>query len=196
MLSIAFCFLLTVMHGMKLLTVFHVWAFSAFQLIWLPIYGPYQDVYFTNYFIFVEGTQLLGRYRNICKNFLFKISHDITDLCRSVTLLFSLLFCCRINLLRTNLSKWSNTLKPFVGFCRWIAWVCLTILWVWRLKGYVFKRCQSLVHLTLTCLVSTKWSNTLWKSCNICCRMFNVCLTVLWMLSAIYSVSIELLWNC
>ena len=28
------------------------------------------------------------------------------------------------NLLNTNPTKWSNTLKQFVGFCRWIVWVC------------------------------------------------------------------------
>ena len=35
-----------------------------------------------------------------------------------------------------NPTKWSKTLKQFVG-CFWrIAWECSTILWVWRLKGY------------------------------------------------------------
>ena len=28
-----------------------------------------------------------------------------------------------------NLTKWSNTLKQFIGKCRRIVWVCLTILW-------------------------------------------------------------------
>ena len=41
--------------------------------------------------------------------------------------------------LRTNLTKWSNTLKQFVGCCRRIVWVCLTILWGWRLKCHVIK---------------------------------------------------------
>ena len=31
--------------------------------------------------------------------------------------------------------KWSNILKQFVGNSRRIVWVCLTILWGWRLKG-------------------------------------------------------------
>ena len=34
-----------------------------------------------------------------------------------------------INPLSANPTKWSNTLKQFVGFCRRIVWVCLTILW-------------------------------------------------------------------
>ena len=34
----------------------------------------------------------------------------------------------QINPLNASFTKWSNTLKQFVGFC-------LTILWDWRLKG-------------------------------------------------------------
>ena len=32
------------------------------------------------------------------------------------------------NTLHANLTKWSNRLKQFIGFCRRIVWVCLTIL--------------------------------------------------------------------
>ena len=39
------------------------------------------------------------------------------------------------NLLSTNSTKWSNALKQFVDCCRWIVWVCLTILWGWYSKG-------------------------------------------------------------
>ena len=40
------------------------------------------------------------------------------------------------NLLSANPTKWSSTLKQFVGCCRRIVWMCLTILWGWRrLKG-------------------------------------------------------------
>ena len=39
------------------------------------------------------------------------------------------------NPLSANPTKVSNTLKQFVGCCRRIARVCLTILWGWRLKG-------------------------------------------------------------
>ena len=38
-----------------------------------------------------------------------------------------------VNSLSVNPTKWSNTLKQFVGFCRRIVRVCLTILWGWRL---------------------------------------------------------------
>ena len=50
--------------------------------------------------------------------------------------------------LSANLTEWSNTLKQFVGCCRGIVWVCLTILWCWRLKG--------LVHLNNN-LLDTLW---------------------------------------
>ena len=33
----------------------------------------------------------------------------------------------RIFLRSANPTKWSNTLKQFVGYCQWIVWVCLTI---------------------------------------------------------------------
>ena len=35
--------------------------------------------------------------------------------------------------LSANLTKWSNTLKQFVG--KSVIWSCLIILWGWRLKG-------------------------------------------------------------
>ena len=38
------------------------------------------------------------------------------------------------NPLSANHTKWSNTLKQFVGKNRRIVWVCLTILWGWHLK--------------------------------------------------------------
>ena len=40
-----------------------------------------------------------------------------------------------INPLSANPTKWSNTLKQFVGFCRRIVLVCLIILWGWGLQG-------------------------------------------------------------
>ena len=38
------------------------------------------------------------------------------------------------NPLSANLKNWSNSLKQFVSFPRRIVWVCLTILWGWRLN--------------------------------------------------------------
>ena len=40
------------------------------------------------------------------------------------------------NPLRASPTKWSTTLKQFVGNSRRIVLVCLTILWCWCLKSY------------------------------------------------------------
>ena len=45
------------------------------------------------------------------------------------------IFISFFNTLSANPTKWSNTLKQFVSFCRRIVWMCLTILQGWRLKG-------------------------------------------------------------
>ena len=39
-----------------------------------------------------------------------------------------------IDSLRANPTKWSNTFKQFVDYFWRIDWVCLAILWGWRLK--------------------------------------------------------------
>ena len=39
-----------------------------------------------------------------------------------------------VNPLNVNPTKWSNTVKQFVGNSQQIAWVCLTILWGLALK--------------------------------------------------------------
>ena len=41
----------------------------------------------------------------------------------------------QFNPLSANPTKWSNTLQQFVGSSGRIVWVCLPILWSWRLKG-------------------------------------------------------------
>ena len=43
----------------------------------------------------------------------------------------------KFNPLSAITAKWSSTLKQFVGYRRGIIWVCLTILWGWRLKVYL-----------------------------------------------------------
>ena len=62
--------------------------------------------------------------------------------------------------LSTNSTKWSNTFKQFVGNSQRIVWVCLTILWGWRLK----------VNLNGGCLWEergkTKWWTFSYCSCN------------------------------
>ena len=40
----------------------------------------------------------------------------------------------RFNPLSAKSTKWPNTLKQFVSYCRRIVWMCLTILWLWHLK--------------------------------------------------------------
>ena len=47
-----------------------------------------------------------------------------------------------LNPLSTNLRKRSNTLKQFVGCCRPIVWMCLTILWGWQF-GLIFSSFSS-----------------------------------------------------
>ena len=44
-------------------------------------------------------------------------------------------FLVSSNTSSANPTKWSNRLKQFVSNSRRIFWVCLTILWGWRLKG-------------------------------------------------------------
>ena len=41
-----------------------------------------------------------------------------------------------VNPWSTNPTKWSNTLRQFVGNSRQNVWMCLTILWGWRLKTF------------------------------------------------------------
>ena len=41
--------------------------------------------------------------------------------------------------LSAKFTKWSSTLKQFIGCCRRIVWVCLTILWDWSFKGYTYE---------------------------------------------------------
>ena len=51
--------------------------------------------------------------------------------------LFTLAWLYFINPFRANRTNWSNILKQFVGCCRRIVWLCLTILWIWCWKGYL-----------------------------------------------------------
>ena len=55
--------------------------------------------------------------------------------------------------LSTNPTKWSNRHRQFVGKSKRIVWVCLTILWVWRLKGYLMLlRVMKFVFQTRMCM--------------------------------------------
>ena len=72
-------------------------------------------------------------------NFLRSVTQIIFKLYSSEILNHSMLIFPFIlmlsNPLSANSTKWSNTLKQFVGNSRQIVRVCLTILWGWRLKG-------------------------------------------------------------
>ena len=46
----------------------------------------------------------------------------------------------RVNNLSSKTTKWAKTLKHFLGYCRRIVWVCLTILWDWCLKGWINRK--------------------------------------------------------
>ena len=60
------------------------------------------------------------------------------------------------NHLSANHSKWSDTLKQFVGCCRQIVSVCVTILWGWCLKGFNEHIFVILRVLSLLMLLRTK----------------------------------------
>ena len=68
-----------------------------------------------------------------------------------------------INTLSANPTKWSNTLKQFVGCFRQIVWVCLTILWVWCLKGSEISisiedcNCTSKISLSILQILKNVW---------------------------------------
>ena len=89
---------------------------------------------------YIQRTCLGSLFMNYCSVF-----HNLIQVNYTVVLLYWImkfscyvyigLFWLFINLLSTNFTKWSNTLKQFVGCYRQIVWVCLTILWDWRFKG-------------------------------------------------------------
>ena len=68
-----------------------------------------------------------------------------------------------INSLSANPTKWSNTLKQFVGFCRRIVWVCLTILALGLFFSALKAAFQKIVHNmflsseTLVLVVRLRW---------------------------------------
>ena len=59
-----------------------------------------------------------------------------TDKCNVIQMTYvKMCFTSYLNLLSANCTKWSNTLKQFVGKLPANWWVCLTILWDWHFKG-------------------------------------------------------------
>ena len=63
-----------------------------------------------------------------------------------------------INPLSASPTKWSNTLKQFVDFCPRILWLCLTILWGWRVKDKMFPLLQVLQE----CVIFLKYLSVVW----------------------------------
>ena len=65
------------------------------------------------------------------KHFSFLLERSVVFFLFFLSCFFLFMVCCliRLNLLSTNHTKWSNTLKQFVGNSRRIVWLCLTILW-------------------------------------------------------------------
>ena len=62
--------------------------------------------------------------------------HHLDDMLGTSSKYFGECNCQKyMNPLSANPTKWSNTLKQFVGISRQIVCVCLIILWDWRLKG-------------------------------------------------------------
>ena len=65
------------------------------------------------------------------KNFFFESFNSLLIFLE----LWEIIVTATQNPLSANPTKWPNTLKQFVGCSRRIFWVCLTILWGWRLNS-------------------------------------------------------------
>ena len=99
--------------------------FTNFFVLWLKIYhfpvrlnlseAHYKLTIYSKASIKSVSFLLLPR-KVFSLRFLIKFSHDV-------------------NPLSVNPKKWSNTLKQFVGCCRWMVGVCLTIFGGWHLNG-------------------------------------------------------------
>ena len=89
---------------------------------------------------FVKLTQIrVSLHGYLCyfpvQNPIFYISYFIIQLKTCQINSYYLMKIRGLNLLSAKPTKWSNTLKHFVGKSQRIAPVCLTILWGWRLKS-------------------------------------------------------------
>ena len=71
-----------------------------------------------------------------------------------------------INPLSANPTKWSNTLKQLLDNSRRIVWVCLVILWGWRLRW--------LAWLIQNCFLWTDFMMILRNSLSLNFRMFQI----------------------
>ena len=73
------------------------------------------------------------------------------------------------NPLSANPTKWSNTLKQFVGKCRQIVWVCLTILWDLHLKAW--NEASNLKEIIMGCVMLYNLSIVKSDPCKPCWRL-------------------------
>ena len=71
-------------------------------------------------------------YKSICEVLL---GHGVDINATNKVIFFIWIYQKIFNPLSANPTKWLNILKQIVGCCRQIVWVCLTILWDWRLNG-------------------------------------------------------------
>ena len=84
----------------------------------------------------------------------------------------------QVNPLSTNSTKWSNTLKQFVGNSQWIVWVCLTILWGWRLKATktvtVYRKREARQSSKLFVTVVVMMLNALFAKTSKMCQKYSI----------------------
>ena len=84
-------------------------------------------------FCFVDINKTIDKMKETIRNSIDNITADIDRVRGNCTEYFE------INPLSAKPTKCSYTLKQFVGCCRQIVWICLTIFWGWQLRG--LKRC-------------------------------------------------------
>ena len=110
-------------------------AYVRFKLFWFIIICRSCRIQRSdNIFIFIRKGKLFPPAYKACFGFSMMSNSKSANLSHMIVLsmYFQKWF---INPLSTNTTKWSNTLKLFVGNGGWIMWVCLTILWGWHWKG-------------------------------------------------------------
>ena len=97
--------------------------------LWSKFVAVYSwNTFYAIFGIFESVTFVISEY--LISEYLIRVIHLHESNCPCMYIIFIRLF----NPLSTNFTKWSNTLKQFVGNLPTNCLVCLTILWDWR-KG-------------------------------------------------------------
>ena len=78
----------------------------------------------------------------------------LDDFQHETTLNKGTLLLLRLNSLSANPTKWSTILKQFVSSSRQFVWVCLTILWGWRVKCFKNYQRKVLLDPKLGCCIN------------------------------------------